>query len=73
MTQFKFYFNPETLDAYADASAKEQYDFIRYECDWDGEDDFEDLLADFKLQCEDYWLNETKCRNGKLMKDCNCC
>jgi hypothetical protein len=46
----KFYFNPETIDAYKNASAKEKYDFIRYECEWHDEDDFTELLNDFNNQ-----------------------
>lgn len=53
--QNKFYFNPETLNDYADATYDEKYDFIRYECEWDDEDDFNDLLLDFINQTLDVY------------------
>jgi hypothetical protein len=50
---YKFYFDPETLQAYKFENAVQRRRFIRFECEWHDEDDFEDLLKDFERQLKD--------------------
>lgn len=45
-----FYFNPETLEAFKNETYSKKFDFLRYECEWEDEEDFQHLLHDFLKQ-----------------------
>ena len=54
----KFCFNEDTLEAHKYETLQTKYDFVRYECDWDGEEDFNAVLYDFERQVEELEIKE---------------
>lgn len=45
-----FYFNPETIEAYKNASFNEIYNFIQLNCSYNDDNDFNALLVSFLKQ-----------------------
>ena len=56
--QNKFCFNDDTLEAHKYESMRTKYEFVRYECDWENEEDFKEVLYDFERQVEDLEIKE---------------
>lgn len=54
----KFVFNEDTIEAHKYESMKTKYEFVRHECDWDGEEDFKKVLYDFERQVEEAEIRE---------------
>ena len=60
MSEYKFYFDPYTVDYYADfkessgwaSTAMRIYEYVADECDWDGESDMRALYLDLLTQVE---------------------
>ena len=57
-TERKFYFDPDTLNAYKYETMKSKYEFIRHECEWGDEEDFKAVLYDFERQVEELEIKE---------------
>lgn len=57
-TDRKFYFDPDTLNAYKYETMTARYKFIRHECDWGDEEDFNAVLNDFERQVEELEIQE---------------
>ena len=61
MSEYKFYFDEDTVDYYVKENEKfgnfhtafEIYKYIAGECDWDGETDMRALYLDLLKQVED--------------------
>lgn len=57
-TDRKFYFDPDTLNAYKYETMTARYKFIRNECGWGDEEDFKAVLNDFERQVEELEIKE---------------